>query len=85
MITVLIFIGVVAYVLKAMQPDGFLKFIPAYIKLKCNPCYAGWLSLLVVLIFDWVVMFFAPEYFLNPLLFMFIGASAHALFKFMES
>lgn len=80
----IIFIGVVAYFLKAIQPDGFLKFIPAHINFKCNPCWSAWLSLMLIMIFDAIVLLIAPEYFINPLLFFFVGASAHALYKFME-
>lgn len=81
---ILIFSGIIAYTLKAMQPDGFLKRIPAKLKISCNPCIAGWFSGLLVFLYSLAQIYFEFLPFINPMMFLFIGALGHALYKYME-
>lgn len=81
---ILSMIGFVAYFIKAMQPDHFLQWIPRRINFHCFPCISGWLSAIIVLIWDFIVYNYDNQIIVNPIMFLFIGASGYALFKFME-
>jgi hypothetical protein len=74
-----ILIGFVAYFLKAMQPDGFLKFIPRYFKFACFPCYSFWISLITITTLNAFAI-----YDLNYFISFPIGAIAYAISKYME-